>query len=137
MPASPELSVPVQARTPVLGAFLEGWRRVLRAPILAVSMLAATFLLALPFGLVMRQSLDAHLGRSLEADAAATGWNAGWAAEYGAQATGVERTFTYEILGFGGTLAMLSDLIDNVAPNPTIAIAAVISIAMWVVLSGG
>jgi hypothetical protein len=105
--------------------------------VLAASMLAATFLLALPLGLVIERSLETHLGRSLEADTAVDGWNAGWAAEYAAQAKGVERTFTYEILGFGGTLAVLSDLIDNVALNPTIAIAAGASVALWVVLSGG
>ena len=110
---------------------------MLRAPVLALSMLAATFLLALPLGLVMERSLDAHLGRSLQADAAATGWNTGWAAEYGAQAKGIERTFTYEILGFGGTLAIVSDLIDNVALDPTLTLIAAISIALWVVLSGG
>ncbi|HEX5069439.1 MAG TPA: hypothetical protein VFV78_04420 [Vicinamibacterales bacterium] len=127
----------MRARTPVFGAFLEGWRRVLKAPVLAVSMLAATFLLALPLGLVMERSIDAHLGRSLEADAAARGWNAGWAAEFGSQARGFERTFTYDILGFGGTLAIVSDLIDNIALDPALSIAAAASIALWVALSGG
>jgi hypothetical protein len=137
MPASPDLRTPARVRTPVFGAFLEGWRRVLRAPVLAASMLAATFLLALPMGLIVERSLDAHLGRSLEAESAATGWNAGWAAEYGAQAKGIERTFTYEILGFGGTLAILSDLVDNVALEPGLALAVAVSIALWVALSGG
>lgn len=129
--------MPVRARTPVLAAFLEGWRRVLRAPALAASMLAVTFLLALPLGIVMQQSLEAHLGRSLEANLADTGWNAGWAAEYGARARGFERTFEYEILGFGGTLASLSDLLDNVALDSTLVLMTGLSIAAWVVLSGG
>jgi len=110
---------------------------VLRAPALAASMLAATFLLALPLGLVMQRSLETHLGRSVEADAAAEGWNANWAAEYGAQAQGLGRTFGYEILGFGGTLAILSDLLDNTGLNPTLAIAATMSVALWIFLSGG
>jgi hypothetical protein len=136
MPPSPDLRK-TWSPAPIFGAFLEGWRRVLRAPALAASMLAATFLLALPLGLVMQRSLETHLGRSLEADTAANGWNAGWAAEYGAQAKGVERTFGYEMLGFGGTLAILSDLLDNNGLNPALAIAATVSVAVWVFLSGG
>ena len=37
-----------------MGAFLEGWRRVLRAPALTVFALAMTFLLALPLGMLMK-----------------------------------------------------------------------------------
>ena len=134
MPASPE---PRAIPGIVLGAFLEGWRRVLRAPVVAASMLAATFLLALPLGMVMQRSLETHLGHSVEADAAAQGWNAGWAAEYGAQAQGLGRTFSYEILGFGGTLANLSDLLDHNGLNPILALGVATSIALWVFLSGG
>src|SRR6188474_2926535 len=114
MPSSPE-------RTPVLGAFLEGWRRVIGAPVVVVSVLAATFLFALPMAALLRGSIAAHLGSSLEADAASTGWNAGWAAEFEAQARGLERTFTFEILGFGGTMATLSRFLDNDSLNPTLA----------------
>ena len=121
----------------MLGAFLEGWRRVWRAPAIAFGALAASFLLALPLGLVMERALDTHLGSSLEADSAATGWNAGWAAEFGSQAQGVSRTFTYEVLGFGGTLAIISGMADRVALDPALAAAAAMSIALWVFLSGG
>ena len=86
-----------------MGAFLEGWRRVLRAPALTAFALAMTFLLALPLGMLMKGALQTHLGASLEADRAIGGWNAGWAAEFGAQAQGLGRTFTHEFLGFGGT----------------------------------
>ena len=57
--------------------------------------------------------LEEHLGASLEAEQALNGWNAGWAAEFGAQAQGLGRTFTHEILGFGGTLANLSRFLDR------------------------
>ena len=140
MPSSPESSrtVPPGAfRTPVLGAFLEGWRRVFAAPVVVVSVLAATFLFALPMAALLRGSIAAHLGSSLEADAAATGWNAGWAAEFEAQAKGLERTFTFEILGFGGTMATLSRFLDNESLNPTLVIAIGAYITLWVFLSGG
>ena len=140
MPSSPESSHaagPDKRRTPVLGAFLEGWRRVFRAPVLVVSVLGATFLFALPMAMLVRGSIAAHLGSSLEADAAASGWNAGWASEFDAQADGLERTFTFEILGFGGTMATLSRFLDNQPLNPTLAIAAVGYVALWIFLSGG
>ena len=124
-------------RTPVLGAFLEGWRRVFRAPVLVVSVLAATFLFALPMGMLVQRSIATHLGSSLEADAAATGWNAGWAAEFESQASGLERTFTFEILGFGGTMATLSRFLDRQPLNPTLALAVAGYIALWMFLSGG
>ena len=121
----------------MLGAFLEGWRRVFRAPVLVASVFGATFLFALPMAMLVRGSIAAHLGSSLEADAAATGWNAGWASEFESQASGVERTFTFEILGFGGTLATLSRFLDRQSLNPTLAIAVVGYIALWIYLSGG
>ncbi len=121
----------------MFGAFLEGWRRVLRAPALTAAALAASFLLALPLGLAMQGALETHLGRSLEADAAVAGWNEGWAAEFGAQAQGLGRTFTHDFLGFGGTLAIFSNLADREPLNLALAAAAAVSIALWVFLSGG
>lgn len=136
MPSLPE--EPAQhARTPVLGALLEGWRRVLRAPALAASILAVTFLCALPMAAVLRGSLEQHLGSSLESEKAAREWNAGWAAEFGAGAKGIERTFTHEILGFGGTMAIVSDWADNERLSPALAGAVAAYLAVWVFLSGG
>jgi hypothetical protein len=124
-------------RATVLGAFLEGWRRALRAPVLTVSILGATFLLALPLAVALDNMLETHLGRSLEADRAIGGWNAPWAAEFGAEAQGLGQTFSYEILGFGGTMAILSDLVDRVPLNPTLAGAVAAYLVFWVFLSGG
>lgn len=137
MPSSPEPAGAARPRATIVGAFLEGWRRVLRAPVLSVSILAATALLALPLAVALQGMLEQHLGASLEADRAAAGWNAGWAAEFGAQAQGLGRTFTHEILGFGGTMAILSDFIDREPLNPTIAGAVVAYVVFWVFLSGG
>ncbi|HXT69738.1 MAG TPA: hypothetical protein VN700_08280 [Vicinamibacterales bacterium] len=124
-------------RTPVLGAFLEGWRRVLRAPALAAGVMGATFLFALPMAAVVHRSMATHLGSSLEAESAAAGWNAGWATEFDATATGLSRTFTFEILGFGATLATVSRFVDNEPLNPALAWAIAAYIALWVFMSGG
>src|SRR4030095_453495 len=136
MPSSPDPGA-VRPRATVLGAFLEGWRRVLRAPALALGVLGLTFLLALRLAMALRGMLEEHLGSSLEADRAAAEWNAGWAAEFGAQAQGLGRTFTHEILGFGGTLANVSGLLDRRALNATVAGAIVAYVAAWIFLSGG
>lgn len=108
-----------------------------RAPAIVLGALAASFFLALPLGLVMERAIRNHLGSSLEADAALTGWNAGWAAEFGAQAQGIAGNFGYEFLGFGGTLAIISSIADRLALDPLLASAAAMSIALWVFLSGG
>ena len=104
---------------------------------LAASVLGATFLFALPMAMALRDSIAGHLGPSLEAERAAAGWNAGWAAEFEAQGSGFERTFTYEILGFGGTLAIVSGLVDNESLDPALVSAIAVYIALWVFLSGG
>src|SRR5688572_9010894 len=132
MPPSPDARPTTRPRARVFEAFLEGWRRALRAPGLAAATLLATFVLALPLGLVMHGALETHMGSSLEAERALDHWNADWAAEFGAQAQGLGRTFTHEFLGFGGTLAIISDLADGEPLNPALAGAAAVSIALWV-----
>lgn len=134
MPSSPDRAT---RRTPVLGAFLEGWRRVLRAPALTLGVLAATLVLALPLGLALRGMLTEHLGASAVADRAAWGWDAGWAAEFAAQAQGLGRTFTHEILGFGGTVAIFSRFADGASLPPTVLAAVAASVLLWIFLSGG
>jgi len=120
-----------------MGAFLEGWRRVLGAPALAASIVAATFLAALPLAMTVSRAIEQHLGASIEAEQALEGWHAGWAAEFGAGAQGLARTFTHEILGFGGTLATLSGLLDRVPLSPPLAAAVAAYLALWVFLTGG
>jgi hypothetical protein len=137
MASFPEARVPDRRRSTAIGAFLEGWRRVIRAPAVTASVLVATFLLALPLAMALGGMLEAHLGRSLESDQALAGWDAGWASEFASQAQGLGRTFTHEILGFGGTLANASALADATPLNPTLAGAVGAYILLWIFLSGG
>lgn len=138
MPSSPDAAgLTARPRASVVGAFLEGWRRVLGAPALTFGILAATFLTALPLGIALQNELATHLGTSLEAERSAPGWNRVWAEEFAAGASPLGRTFTHEILGFGGTLAVLSGLLDGRPLNPTIAAVAAGYIGLWVFLSGG
>jgi len=136
MPSSPEV-VSTAPRATALGALLEGWRRTLRAPAITLGVLAALFLMALPLGLAPRGMLAEHLGSSIVSDRAAWGWDAGWAAEFGAQAQGLGRTFTHEILGFGGTLSTIGGFFDAKPLPPVVAGAAAAYAVLWIFLSGG
>lgn len=130
--------LPITGRkSPILGSFLEGWRRVIRAPFLAGGVLVATLLCALPATMVMRSQIEEHLGSSLESDRALGGWNAGWAVEFSQRTPGLGRTFTHEILGFGGTMAIANGFIENLTLNPAIAATVAAYVAVWVFLSGG
>jgi hypothetical protein len=133
MPSSPD-STP---RATVAGAWAEGWRRVLRAPAVTLGVLAALFLMALPMGLALRGMIEEQLGPSVVAEQLAAGWDAGWAAEFGAQAQGLGRTFTHEVLGFGGTVSIVSNFFDARPLPPVVMAAAAASVVMWVFLSGG
>ena len=144
MPSSPDVTAPkatavgvTAPRATALGAFLEGWRRVLRAPAITLGVLAALFVLALPLGLALRGMLTEHLGASVVSERAAYGWDAGWAAEFGAQAQGLGRTFTNEILGFGTTISIVSGFFDAEPLPPVVAGAAVAFAVLWTFLSGG
>jgi hypothetical protein len=149
MPTSPDVAAPGLAgpppvvdpskrrRTPVVGSFFEGWRRVWQAPAITASVFVATFLIALPLAIALRGMIAEHLGSSLEAERALSGWNQSWAGEFAQQAQGIGRTFTHEILGFGGTVSTLSGLLDHQQLNPAIAGAVAAYLALWLFLSGG
>jgi len=121
----------------IVGAFLEGWRRTLSAPVLTLGILSATFVTALPLGIALQGELARQFGSSLEAERSESTWNLIWAGEFQSQASPMARTFTHEILGFGGTLAALSGFLDAESLDPTIAAVVVGYIGLWVFLSGG
>jgi hypothetical protein len=124
-------------KAPILGSFGEGWRRVIGAPALSASLLVVTLLIALPLGRALGGMIEDHLGSSMAAHDAAYNWNAGWAAEFAAQAQGLGRTFTHEIIGFGGTLKILSGIADNQPLNVTLAGAVMAFSVLWLFLTGG
>lgn len=137
MPSSPDTARPAVRGATVVGAYLEAWRRVLRAPAIAIGLLGLTFLLVLPLAGVLRGMLQEQLGASRVADQAAVAWDAGWAAEFASEAQGVGRTLSHEILGFGGTVAIASAFADQTALNPTLASVIGAYIVLWMFLWGG
>jgi hypothetical protein len=138
MPSSLDAAgLTARPRASILGAFLEGWRRTFGAPVLTLGILSATFLTALPLGIALQGELARHLGSSLEAERSESSWNSMWAGEFQSQASPMARTFTHEILGFGGALATLSGLLDARSLDPTIAAVVAGYVGLWVFLSGG
>jgi hypothetical protein len=120
-----------------LRAWLDGWARVLRAPMLAAGLFALTLAAALPFALVLRASIEAHLGRSLMAAGAADGVNFDWWEEFLAQASGIGTTFTPAVIGFAPTLDHLSRVLDADGTILPIAALAAGYLLLWTFLSGG
>lgn len=118
-------------------AFRDGLRRVNGAPLLVLGMFATTLLVALPLSLALRGMLEAHLGASLAAGAAAAGTNYDWWQEFSAQASGLGTTFVPSIIGFGAVLDNLGALLDNAPLATTVAGAVAAWMVVWSFLSGG
>jgi hypothetical protein len=118
-------------------AFVDGWRRVHRAPALIVGLWISNLALAWPLALLLRDDLAAHLGASLAANTAATGVNFDWWNEYLAQATGLGRTFVPAIIGFAATLKNISGILDGVEIPRTLAIAIAAHIGVSLFMLGG
>ncbi len=101
-------------------AFIDGLRRVKRAPWLVLGLWLSTLLLALPLSLALHALIGEHLGSSLAAAAAADGMNYDWWNEFLAQTTGVGKTFVPAILGFAAVLSNLSGVVDAIGPPPPV-----------------
>ncbi len=121
----------------VVGAFKEGMHRVASAPAVLAGVFAATFLLALPAALVVREAVTAHLGRSLVAAAAADGVHYDWWQEFSSQASGLSTTLTPSVIGFAATLDNISSVLDGQAEIRPIVWLLAAYLAVWTFLSGG
>jgi hypothetical protein len=129
--------VSTRPRATVLGAFLEGWRRVMRAPGLVLAVWVVTTLVTLPLAALLHDDITTHLGSSTAAERALRGWDLDWTGEFEAQARGVATTFTREVLGATATVATLSRILGGERLPAPLASAVVIYLVVWVFLSGG
>lgn len=100
-------------------------------------MALVTLLIALPLSFALRQMIETHLGRSLEAEAVASGTNYAWWQEFASQASGLATTLTPSIAGFGAVLDNLTGILDNLPLASTIAGATAAWMVIWSFLSGG
>ena len=121
----------------IVASWLGGWRRVWQASGMALGLHGLTFLLALPFALLVRDQIAGQLGSSLAAGAVADGVNNDWWREFTAQATGLGATFTPSIIGFASTLDTVSRVLD--ARYPPTALMWLLGgyLTLWTFLSGG
>jgi hypothetical protein len=118
-------------------AWLEGMRRVNRAPAVLLGVWVLTLLVSLPLASVLRGMLAQHLGRSLAADTAASGVNYDWMQEFSDQAAGLGVTFKPTIIGFGAVLDNLSAFMDDTERPVVIVGAASLYILLWIFIAGG
>ncbi len=119
------------------GAWLDGIRRVNRAPAVLAGVWVMTLLVSVPMAIALRGMLAQHLGASLAADSAAAGVNYDWMQEFSEQASGIGTTFKPTIIGFGAVLDNLSGFLDNTRRPVAIVGAAAVYIALWIFVAGG
>jgi hypothetical protein len=120
-----------------LAAWLDGVRRVNRAPAILVGVWLLTLLVSVPLTVAMRGLLAQHLGASLAAETAASGVNYDWMQEFGEQATGLGTTFKPTIIGFAAVLDNLSAFLDRTPRPAAILGAAAVYIGLWIFVAGG
>jgi hypothetical protein len=121
----------------IIATWLDGVRRVNRAPAILVGVWLLTLLVTVPLTIALRGMLAQHLGASMAADSAAGGVNYDWMQEFGDQASGLGVTFKPTILGFGAVLDNLSGLLDNVRRPLVLVGAASAYLVLWIFAAGG
>jgi hypothetical protein len=121
----------------MMKVWLDGVRRVNRAPVILAGVWVMTLLVSLPLTLTLRDAIARHLGSSLVADRAANGMDYDWMQEFGEVATGSAVTFRPTILGFGAVLDNLSAFLDDTARPIAIVAFAAAYILLWIFLAGG
>jgi hypothetical protein len=121
----------------IIRSYLDGLRRVVRAPLVWCSAWLITLLLAVPLALLLRDMIAVHLGPSLAAASAAEGVNWEWWQEFQQQTTGLGKTFGPSVLGFASVLKHVSDLLDGAPLTPALAGLVGTWLVVWSFLSGG
>ena len=118
-------------------ALRDGVRRVSRAPVILACAFLVTLLAALPFSMMMRDGLQAHLGNSMVAEQVEQGVNVQWWSEFTEHAGTLGRTFQPGIIGFAAVLDNLSAFADgNTRPSPIVWLGACY-LLLWLFLAGG
>jgi hypothetical protein len=121
----------------VLHAVVDGMSRVGSAPVVLVCVYLVTLVTAVPFSMLMRDSIANHLGNSLAAEQAARGFNYRWLIEYQSQAGELGRTLRTTVIGFAAVLDNLSALLDREGRPASILWLGAAYLLLWLFLSGG
>jgi hypothetical protein len=124
-------------RISAVEALRVGIASVNRAPVIIACVYLVTLLAALPFSMVMRDALQAHLGNSMVAEQVAQGVNVQWWSEFTEHAGTLGQTFQPSIIGFAAVIDNLSAFADGEArPSPLLWLGGCYMV-LWLFLAGG
>jgi hypothetical protein len=121
----------------IFKAFIDGLRRVQRAPWLVAGLWMSTVLLALPLAFALHGQISGHLGSSMAATSVAEGVNYDWWNEFLAQTAGAGQTFVPAILGFAAVMKNLSGVADAEALPTMMASVVASQLIVSMFLIGG
>lgn len=120
-----------------VSAWIDGLRRVRRAPALLVIVWLSTLAAAVPPALALRASVVSHLGESLESDAAADGVNEMWMQEFRASSSELGQSLRPDVIGFAAVLDNTSALADTTSrPAPAVMAGTVFLALLWFLTPG-
>jgi len=123
--------------TSIISAFTDGVGRVRRAPAILTGVYLLILITTTLPGLVVREDIAVSLGQSADADTMVTGVNLEWWDRFSESASGLSKSFSPTIIGFGATLDNLSRLLDKGSwPVAVLALAGAYML-VWLLLAGG
>ena len=118
-------------------AWTNGLGRVRRAPALVLVLWICSLSITIPPAFALNAAIAAHLGSSIEADAAADGTNYDWLQEFRAQASPLGRTLRSDVIGFAAVMDNASALADvNFRPLVVVMSAIVFASLVWFLSPG-
>ena len=120
-----------------VSAWVDGLRRVRRAPALVILVWLCTLAASLSPMLAMRDAIINHLDQSLEADAAADGVNQIWMEEFRGSSGELGKSLRPDVIGFATVLDNTSALADTGSrPIPAVVAGLVFLGVVWFVTPG-
>ena len=121
----------------VIKSFLDGCQRSFHAPMTLVGVYVITLALAIPATLSLQDTIATHLGSSMAGHQMAEGVSLSWWEEFRASTDGLERTFTYSIIGFAAILRNISSFLDRTPPPQILVPLIICYLTVWSFLIGG
>jgi hypothetical protein len=120
-----------------VGAFVQGWLALCRAPLLLAMVVVVTVLLAAPLAVILGSRVQASLSTQPPVSLDETEIDAEWWQEFQDHARGLDATFTPAVLGFAAPLDGFSAVLDGRRPPLALVGPIGLSIAVWAFLWGG